>query len=249
MKKVFVIFLFLGTVLFAQTPEIPNLKSWVNDYTNTLTSDQLEYLNSDLRAFNDSTTNQLVVLIISSLNGYPLEEYAYQTAMQNKIGEKKNNNGVLFLIVKEDRKLRIEVGYGLEGTLPDALTSSILRNEVRPYFQKDNYFEGIRSGITAIKAASAGEYKATERKGRRSSGKGLPGIFIIIIFIIISMLLRGGRRRSGGGPFIFWGGGGGFGGGSFGGFGGGRSSGGGFGGGGFSGGGGSFGGGGSSGSW
>lgn len=243
MKKVFVIFIFIQSLLFAQQPEIHHLEAWANDYTNTLTSQQISELNDDLRTFSDTTSNQLVVLIIPTLDGASLEEYAYQTAMQNKIGSKKNNNGVLFLIVKDDRKFRIEVGYGLEGTLPDALCSSILRNEVKPYFQQGNYFEGVRSGVSAIKAATAGEYKAIEKKGRKGNGRGIPGIFLIILFIILSLIFRGGRGRRGG-PFIFYGGGfGGFGGGRGGGFGGGG------GGGGFSGGGGSFGGGGSSGSW
>ncbi|MDP4173122.1 MAG: TPM domain-containing protein [Bacteroidota bacterium] len=243
MKKLFYFLLFLQTFLFAQQPEVVHLQAWANDYTNTLSSEQLNYLNNDLRAFSDSTSSQLVLLIIPTLNGYPIEDYSYQVAKENKIGSKKNNNGILFLVVKDDRKLRIEVGYGLEGSMPDALCSSILRNEVRPYFRSGDYYQGIKQGIDAIKAATAGEYKATDLKRKKGNGKGLPTIFLIILFIIISLFFRGGGRRRGGGGFIFYGGGGGFGG-----FGGGSSGGGGsFGG--FSGGGGSFGGGGSSGSW
>jgi len=186
--------------------------------------------------------------MIPTLNDYPIEMYAYETATKNKIGTKENNNGVLFLIAKNDRKLRIEVGYGLEGALPDALCGSILRNDVRPYFKQGEYFEGIKAGINAIKAATVGEYKAPPKEKSKSKFKGFSSFIIIIIFIIISIISRIGRgRKGGGGGFIFLPGAGGFGsrsGSSFGGFG---SGGGGFGG--FSGGGGSFGGGGSSGSW
>lgn len=250
-KKINLLILFLSFSIantFAQV-EIPILKNYANDFTSTLTSSELFTLEEKLHAFDDSTSNQIVFLMIPSLKGYPLENFCYETAAKNKIGSKKNNNGVLFFVAKEDRKMRIEVGYGLEGALPDALASSILRNEVRPYFKAGDYFAGINSGIDAIIAATKGEYKAEKKKGK---GEGIPFFFIIIFFIIISIIGRrsgGGRGGSGGSgilPWLIlssmgsnrssWGG---------------RSSGGfgGFGGGGFSGGGGSFGGGGASGSW
>jgi len=248
MKKFsFFIFVLFQFCLFAQV-EIPTLKNWANDFSNTLSASEIDYLNNDLRVFADSTSNQVVLLIIPTLNDYPIEMFTYETATKNKIGTKENNNGILFLIAINDRKLRIEVGYGLEGALPDALCSSILRNDVRPYFKQGEYFEGIKAGINAIKAASVGEYKAPPKEKTRSNFKGYGSFIMIIIFIIISIISRIGRGRRGGGGFIFLPGAGGFGsrgGSSWGGFGGG--GGGGFGG--FSGGGGSFGGGGSSGSW
>ncbi|MCU7497276.1 MAG: TPM domain-containing protein [Ignavibacteria bacterium] len=247
MKKIsfyfLLIFLFSVQNLFAQQPEIPSLTAWANDFTGTLSEEELAYLNRDLKTFSDTTSNQVIFLMVSSIGDYPLESYSYEVAAKNKIGTKENSNGILFLVVKEDRKFRIEVGYGLEGPLPDALSNSILRNEVKPYFQRGNYFEGIRSGLDAIKAATAGEYKAKTKKHTGTNFKGLATFIIILLFILFNFIFRGGRRRRGGG-FIFWGGGGS----GFGGFGGGGSGGGGgFGG--FSGGGGSFGGGGSSGSW
>jgi uncharacterized protein len=239
MKKLF-LFLFLISVSFAQ-PQMPELKSYANDLTGTLNQDQLNVLNERLKTFDDSTSNQLVVLIIPTLNDYPLEEYANETAQKNKIGTKKNDNGILLLVVKDDKKIRIEVGYGLEGALPDALANSIIRNVVVPSFKNGDYYTGISGGIDAIISATKGEYKAEPQKHSRNSFSGLITL-VIIIFFLISSIFRGGRRRGGG---IFFpggfGGGGGF---SSGGFGGG-----GFGGGGFSGGGGGFGGGGSSGGW
>ncbi|MCX5902106.1 MAG: TPM domain-containing protein, partial [Proteobacteria bacterium] len=127
--------------------------------------------NTALKKFDDSTSNQIVFLMISALNGSSLEDFTFQTATKNQIGSKKNNNGILFFIAKDDRKMRIEVGYGLEGTLPDALTSSILRNEVRPYFKQGDYYSGIAAGLNAILLATRGEYQGDG--GKR--GKGYQG--------------------------------------------------------------------------
>jgi uncharacterized protein len=235
MKKLF-LFLFLISVSFAQ-PQLPELKSYANDLTGTLDPDQISVLNNRLKTFDDSTSNQIVLLIVPTINDYPLEEYANEVAAKNKIGTKKNDNGILFLIVKDDKKIRIEVGYGLEGALPDALASSIIRNVVVPNFKRNDYYSGISEGIDAIVLATKGEYKAVEKKQSRNSFSGIITI-LIIIFFLISSIFRGGRRRGGG--FFFPGG---FGGGGF------SSGGGGFSGGGFSGGGGGFGGGGASGGW
>jgi uncharacterized protein len=237
MKYIYLI-LFCSVIAYAE-PEIPQLHNWATDLTNTLTAEQLSTLDYRLKTFEDSTSNQIVILMIPTLDNYPLEEYSYDVAHQNKVGTKKLDNGILLLIVKGDRKARIEVGYGLEGALPDALASSIIRNVIFPYFRKQEFYYGITAGINAIISAVKGEYTAEYKPEKKD--KGIPNLLplIIIIFFIIRFLFRGGRR--GGGGFIFFPGG--FGGGSSGGsFGGGSF-------GGFSGGGGSFGGGGASGSW
>ncbi len=240
MKKVILLFFLISFAGFAQ-PKIPTLKYWANDYTNTLNNSQLNQLNARLKTYQDTTSNQVVILMIPTLDGYPLEEYSYDVAAKNKIGTKGNDNGILFLVVKDDRKLRLEVGYGLEPVVPDALASSIIRNVVAPYFRKGDYYAGINAGISAVVSAAAGEFKGQPKQHRgKKPVSGIISFLIFFLFIIFSFLRRGRRGRGG---FIYFGGtGGGFGGGSFGG-----SSGGGFGG--FSGGGGSFGGGGASGGW
>ena len=238
------ILLFITTLAYAQ-PEVAVLKQFATDRTSTLSGSEINYLNSALKSFEDSTSNQVVFLMIHSLNGYPLESYTYEVAAKNKIGTAKNNNGVLFFVAKDDRKMRIEVGYGLEGALPDALASSILRNEVRPYFRRGDYYSGIAGGLSAIMMATIGEYKNDKKDGNEREFKFPFGLIVMIIIFII-MFSRGGRGKGGGIlPWLIlgsmtggrsrggWGGGGGFGGGF----------------GGFSGGGGSFGGGGASGSW
>lgn len=236
MKFIFIIFLF--TAVAVSQPQIPVLTQWATDMTGTLTGQQLNTLNSRLSTFEDSTSNQLLLLIISSLDGAAIEEYSYDVATTNKIGSKKFDNGALLLIAKEDKKLRIEVGYGLEGILPDALSSSIIRNIIVPHFKRDDYFAGVSAGIDAIISAIKGEYKAEPNSEDEDGGSVIPTI-IFIIFIILMMFLRRGGRRKGG--FISYGSG--FGGSSWGSSSGGSSFGG------FSGGGGSFGGGGASGSW
>lgn len=134
MKKLFfvLIFLLLTASGFTQ-PKVPELSAWVTDYTNTLTSSEINNLSVRLKSFADSTSSQIVILMIPTLNNYPLEMYSYSVAAKNKIGTKGNDNGILVLIVKDDKKARIEVGYGMEGALPDALASSIIRNVMIPF--------------------------------------------------------------------------------------------------------------------
>ena len=227
--------------VYAQ-PEIPNFRNYANDFTGTFSSREISSIENGLRSFEDKTSNQVVFFMNQSLEGYPLEMYTYEVAEKNRIGTKENSNGVLFYVAKDDRKMRIEVGYGLEGALPDALASSILRNEVKPYFRKGDFYSGVVTGLNAIMAATVGEYTNDRRDEDDDDGKGFPFIYIII-FILMMIFGRGGR--GGLGTLLLLGSlgggrrGGGFGGGSFGG--------GGFGG--FSGGGGGFGGGGASGGW
>ena len=231
-----------------------SLSKYIVDETGTLSQTELNSLLKKLEAFDKETSTQVVVYMISSLNGESIEDVSYRIAEKNKIGRKGKDNGVLVLIAKNDRMLRIEVGYGLEGVLTDAYTTQIRTKEMNPSFKAGNFYEGINKGVDAIIAVSKGEYKADKKKKDDGSGLmclGFP-IFIIIIFgfIFFSIFMSIIRRIFGWGSRSYTGGSGWGGGGFFGGGGsswGGGSSGGGFGG--FSGGGGSFGGGGSSGSW
>ncbi|MEP7146615.1 MAG: TPM domain-containing protein [bacterium] len=232
-------------------------RQYVVDETATLTPSQINTLNTKLSNEDITSSNQIIVYMIPGLDGESLEDLSMKLAEKNKIGRKDKNNGVLMLIVKDDRKIRIEVGYGLEGALTDAVSSSIIRNVITPSFKSGNYYEGITKGTDAVISAIKGEYTA-EKNSDGSNGStccfGIP-IFIVAIFgfifiFMISSFIRrifgfgrnivAGKRgwRNSGGGWGGFGGGGSWGGGSSGG-----SSGG------FSGGGGSFGGGGSSGSW
>lgn len=241
-------FLFVTLVMctYAVTAKtnFPKLDQRVTDFTNTLSYQEWQKLDQELKSYEDTTSTQVVVLMINSLEGESIEEYANRTFVLNKIGQEKKNNGVLLLIAKQDRKVRIEVGYGLEGVLTDAISSRIIRNEILPYFKADNYFAGIVTGIGAVIRVTKGEYQA-DTKGNKAPAISAGLVFLIIIFGIFVLLpMLSSRRRSiinsnGNNYFSGWG----YGGGSFRGFGGGSS------GGGFSGGGGMSGGGGASGSW
>lgn len=219
--------------------EIPEL--WgqhVHDEAKVLSPQTIENLEQQLKLFEDSTSNQIAILIVSSLDGEIIEQYGLRVSEKWKLGQKDKDNGVLLLISINDRKMRIEVGQGLEGPLPDAICNRIIRNEMAPSFRRGDYDSGVNAAIAAIMLAIKGEYKADDAPiGNR--GKGSMPITLILILIIILIRIFGSNRRggsgwsSGGGWFIGGGGGGSWGGG----------------GGGFSGGGGSFGGGGSSGSW
>jgi len=233
-------FLWAAPALALEVPDRPEGR--VTDRTGTLTRNEVAALDRKLSAFERETTNQIAVLLIPSLEGESLEDYSIRLAEKWKIGQKGKNNGAILLIVKNDRKLRIEVGYGLEGALPDALSGSIIRNEIGPRFKAGQFYQGIDAGVTAIMAATKGEYEAPKKKGRRSQSLPLwaflPFILILGIFAVLNFMGRKRHFHSGGSTG--WTTGGGF-------FGGGSS----FGdsGGGFSGGGGDFGGGGASGDW
>ncbi|HTK82530.1 MAG TPA: YgcG family protein [Bacteroidota bacterium] len=242
----FILLLWSAVPVFSQLPELPEFHQRVIDQTGTLSRDEVQALESKLASFEQETSNQVVVLMISSLQGESIEDYSLRVAEKNKFGKKERNNGILFIVAKDDRKLRIEVGYGLEGALTDALSSQIIRHEITPQFRSGDYYAGITAGVDAIIAATKGEYKGD---GKDGNGRGFPIAPLFVMIFVVMFLLRAfigsrrhyiGRRGSFGSPW-FWGGfgGGGFGGGGFGGGGGG----------GFSGGGGSFGGGGASGSW
>jgi uncharacterized protein len=244
MKKHLLFFLLLSPLLSFGQLAIPEL--WgtrIHDEAKVLSPVFMSQLEQLLKAHEDSTSNQIAVLIVPSLNGEAIEDYTLRVAEKWQLGKKGNDNGVLLFIAVNDHKVRIEVGYGLEGVLPDATCNQIIRNELAPYFRQDNYEGGILAATKAIIQAIGGEYhdQAPVQKRKTRGGSFLSTIIILIIIIVISSLRN--RNNRGGG----WSSGAGW----YGGFGG-RSGGGGWsggGGGGFSGGGGGFGGGGSSGSW
>lgn len=246
---VFIIAVFSFTSALAQNViEKPNPPVLVSDLAGVLSPEQKQALENKLVAIDDSSSNQIAVVILPTLDGNPIEEYATKLFRTWGIGNKKTNNGILLLIAIQDKKIRIETGYGLEGAIPDITANSIIDNDIKPAFREQAYYEGIDKATDDIAKAAVGEYK--EKRERRAKGKGSnPLLFVFILFIIVAILgkkgggggsniggggfsdiatgmllgsLLGGGGRSGGSD---WGGGGG--GGGFGGFGGGSSGGGG----------------------
>ena len=212
-------------------PSFPPLTGRVVDQAGLLSSQTRSDLERQLAEHEKATTEQVVVAILSSLQGYPIEEYGVQLARRWGIGQAKQNNGAVLIIVPSAREVRVEVGYGLEGRLTDALSHAIIQNEILPYFKQGNYEAGVVHGTQAILAVLGGAYAPAAAESKQGPVFAFP-FFLLLMLFIFSRVARG--HHSG------WGGyGGGFG-----------SGGGGFSrGGGFSGGGGSFGGGGASGRW
>jgi uncharacterized protein len=264
----------IATTSFAQSAgdrPIPTLtKSPVYDETNTLTPSEIAQLETKLRAFEDSTSTQIIIVMISELGNNEISDYAIKVGRHNKVGQDKKNNGAIILISMNPRKAWIATGYGLEASLTDLETGLIYREVLRPGLQAGNFYAALDSTTSALMNATAGEFKAAP-KPKTPTGNDEPSgfgviTFIIIFFVILTILrslfgrghrrtIVGSRRNNsgcGGGLMqgLLWASifnsmgsrGGGF---SSGGFGGGGFGGGG----GWSGGGGSFGGGGAGGDW
>jgi len=239
----------------------PELTGRVVDQADLLDPAQEAELTARLEALESQSNRQLVVATVNSLEGYDIADYGYQLGRtwgigQDGEGEVEKDNGLILLVAPNERKVRVEVGYGLEGIMTDALSSIIIQNDILPQFRNGDMAAGIIAGANristqlalpeeeALAVAQQANQQASEGDGE-NIGLMVFWIFVLIFFVIIPMFSnRGGKRyRRGAGPVVIWGGGSGFGGGGSG-FGGG-----GFGGGGFGGGGGSFGGGGASGGW
>lgn len=228
----------------------PKPSQWVMDYANLLNASEQQQINNLLQAYEDSTSNQIVVAIFKSAQGYSPEQFTIQLAEKWKVGQKGRDNGIILAVFLEERNVRAEVGYGLEDVIPDAYAFQVVQNVIPPYFKKGEYFQGIYQGCLALISAAAGKYKALPKKHQGDDGFDLPWALLAFLAIVFFTSL-GRRRRSRAtvgsrgwrhsGPFFLGGFFGSSGGGGFGGFGGG--------GGGFSAGGGSFGGGGATGSW
>ncbi|HEX8757489.1 MAG TPA: TPM domain-containing protein [Steroidobacteraceae bacterium] len=239
----------------AGMPPFPALTGPVVDEAHLLPANVFESLSRKLAAYSQANGAQVVVVTLPTLNGYPIEYYGYQLGRHWGIGQKGSNNGVLLIVDAGERKMRIEVGYGLEGSLTDAQSFLIIHNVITPYFRKGDYPGGITAGTDAILTTLGGHFQAVQQQQVRERGGTGFLMFLILVFVFLPLMRAmagggtwGGRGRMGGG-WLGWlllgmlsGGGGGRRGGGWGG--------GGFGGGGgFSGGGGSFGGGGASGGW
>lgn len=236
----------------------PAPKQYFNDYAGVVSADARDRLNQRLEQFERETSNQILVAVFPKMQSdSSIEDYTVRVAEAWKAGQKGRDNGAILFVFVQDHKLYIQVGYGLEGALPDALTKQIIDNEITPRFRNRDFEGGLEAGVNAILAATKGEYKGTGRtvSNSRVSRTVHPLFILFVLFVALMVLSRLAalvrpaygplsRRRHFPGTGGWTIGGGGFSGGGFGGGGGG-----GFSGGGFSGGGGSFGGGGAGGSW
>ena len=243
------LFLLAITLVQAAEPQFPPLTGRVNDRAGLLSERDERELETALARFEADTTNQIVVATLPSLQGLPIDDYGYQLGRHWGIGQEGRDNGALLIVAPEEREVRIEVGYGLEGELTDAQSRTIIETRILPRFRQGDFAAGVKAGVAGMIETLGGRYDPAlapvqVRESERAPSPFPLAIALPIIMMIILNRLFGRRRRRGryrgyGGPVIVPGGWGGRRGGYRG---GGR-------GGGFSGGGGSFGGGGASGRW
>jgi uncharacterized protein len=237
MKSLFVSlgWLMWGTAYALEAPRTP--QGFVNDYAGVLRPDESRSLERFLRTVRDSSSNEIAVAIFPSLDGEDLEDFTGNLARQWGVGGKTHQNGVLVAVFVRERKVRIEVGYGLESAIPDAVAKRIIADHIAPAFKRGQYYQGLAAGAQALAAAAVGEYqiKNVKKSERFSRRDWTTAIIVIVVFILLIRYFSrrggGGGGYGGGGGWFFiptggWGGGygggwGGDSGSSFGGFGGG----------------------------
>lgn len=165
--------------------EVPPLKGRINDYAAMLSTATITQLDSVLADLESTDSTQIVVLTIESLQGDSLQDFSLRVAEQWKIGRKDTDNGALLLVARDDRKLRIEVGYGLEGSLTDMVSGQIIRNIITPQFRQGNFNQGVSDGVGAMIAVVRGEYQAAVSIAKETPGGSgdLGGLITSLVFI------------------------------------------------------------------
>lgn len=192
-------FLVAGAVRAA--PEFPALNGRVVDNAGMLPADAEQAIQTRLAEHENETGNQVVVVTIHSLEGYPIEEYGYLLGRHWGIGQKERDNGVLLIVARADRKLRIEVGYGLEGVLTDALSKQVIESVILPSFKAGDFVRGIEQGVEAILAITAGqdwEPRESELDWNRLSGLFVVSAFMIFAFSMLFFSMTESRQGYGG---------------------------------------------------
>ncbi|HYE95326.1 MAG TPA: TPM domain-containing protein, partial [Rubricoccaceae bacterium] len=172
---------------------LPASGEWVTDRADLLTPTQRTALSARLDAFEDSTSNQIVVVILPTLNGADAGQYATELGQRWGVGQGQRDNGIVVLVSVEDRQLFIAPGYGLEGAVPDVVAGRIVRNVMVPRFREGRFYEGIDAGVTALMAATRGEYEALP--AARPTGVNPVVVFaamLAVIFLVGRLLQRGG---------------------------------------------------------
>lgn len=196
MKKLF--FFFILSISFLAFPahglDVPKLEGYVNDYAGMISPSAKSKLEEGLRAFEQSDSTQIVVLTIPSLEGENLEEFGIKVGEAWKIGQKGKDNGAILIVSKQDRKMRIEVGYGLEGRLTDLAAGRIIDLVIKPRFQQGDFDGGFIAGVSSMIAATRGEFKAEPRPVHYRQ-RGVPPFLSIFLFFGIFTLILGSLSR------------------------------------------------------
>lgn len=216
--KQFILTLFLSMLIFwgfaQDIPDRPNPPSLVNDLANVMTPEQQQQMEAELVDFDNSTSTQIAVVTLSSLNGYDVSDMAFKIGEKWGVGQKGKNNGIVILFKpkteNEKGQVFVAVGYGLESVIPDAVANrNIVDYEMIPHFREGDTYGGLEAGIKVIKSLAIGEYTAKDYQKKTQNGKSAKGggfiLFILILIILIS-IFRGGRGRHyhSGGSLPFW---------------------------------------------
>jgi uncharacterized protein len=191
------IFFSLFLPLQASALDIPKLRGYVNDYADMISSSTQATLEAELKSFEQSDSTQLAILTIPSLEGESIEDYSIKVAEAWKLGQAQTDNGILFLVSKNDRKLRIEVGRGLEGRLTDLMAGRIIDLVVKPRFKRGDFEGGFTAGVASLIDATRGEFQA-DAKDSREKTQPFPAfwLFLFVALILFSSFLSSFRRRS-----------------------------------------------------
>jgi uncharacterized protein len=183
----FLVFLFFLTFfqpLFAYALDVPKLQGYINDYANMISYPTKAELEKELKAFEQTDSTQIVILTIPSLEGEVIEDFSIKVAESWKIGQKVKDNGIIFLVAKEERKMRIEVGRGLEGKVTDLMAGRIIDLVIKPRFKGGDFDGGFIAGVSALIDATRGEFKADNRYSHGIKKELHPLLKIITMCII-----------------------------------------------------------------
>ena len=182
-------------------PEKPSKAMLVNDLAGMLSADESYQLEAKLRAYNDSTSSEVVIVTVPSLNGENVQDVATEIGHKWQIGTKEKDNGIVLLVALNERKTAIATGYGMEARVTDGIANSICNKVIKPYFKQKQYFAGLDAGTDAIFKAVKGEFKSTGKKAKAASWSTTFILFlvIVVIFIVISFINK--SKNGGGGHY------------------------------------------------
>lgn len=197
--------LLAGLTLLQSVLPVPKNDGWVTDLAHILETEQERALESLMESYEQGTTHEIALLTTAELKGEPIESFALRVAREWQIGSKETSNGALIVVAVAEHALRIEVGRGLEGALPDAICWRIIQQIITPQFKQGRYYDGLRGGIEAIHAAIGGDYAAL-RDAPRAPERDVLALVPLILFVIVMIAARASRRRGRGGRGPWFGG-------------------------------------------
>ncbi|WP_308993828.1 TPM domain-containing protein [Mariniflexile litorale] len=194
----FIIIQFSSNLSFAQfdIPKKPEFQTSVYDYVNLLSPTEKSSLEEKLIKYSDTTSTQIVIAIIASTNGENINYLGAQWGEKWGIGQAKEDNGVLILLARDDRRIAINTGYGVEHLLTDAMSKRIIELEIIPYFKQDDYYGGLNRGADAIFEVLTGEYQGTRKSSNQKESPS--GFIFILIFIFIIIIISISKNKRGG---------------------------------------------------